>query len=111
VSDRLARGQGMLGGMLKDDPDAGLGQTAADFRVAMANLRVVTDRLKAGEGTVGALLSDPTVYENLVQFLEGARRSFLLRSLIRSTIQPGSQPAGADQKGATAAPPAGSEKE
>jgi phospholipid/cholesterol/gamma-HCH transport system substrate-binding protein len=106
VSDRLARGQGMLGGMLKDDPDAGLGQTAADFRVAMANLRVVTDRLKAGEGTVGALLSDPTVYENLVQFLEGARRSFLLRSLIRSTIQSG----GEDGKGAAAAPPPGSEK-
>ena len=110
VSDRLARGQGMLGGMLKDDPDAGLGQTAADFRVAMANLRVVTDRLKAGEGTVGALLSDPTVYENLVQFLEGARRSFLLRSLIRSTIQPSGQPAGADQKGAAATPSSGSEK-
>lgn len=105
VSDRLARGQGMLGGMLKDDPDAGLGQTAADFRVAMANLRVVTDRLKAGEGTVGALLSDPTVYENLVQFLEGARRSFLLRSLIRSTIQ-----SGEDGKGAAAAPPPGGEK-
>ena len=112
VSDRLARGQGMLGGMLKDDPDAGLGQTAADFRVAMANLRVVTDRLKAGEGTVGALLSDPTVYENLVQFLEGARRSFLLRSLIRSTIKPtgAGQSGGEDGKGATAAPPAGSEK-
>jgi hypothetical protein len=110
VSDRLARGQGMLGGLLKDEGDAGLGQTAADFRVAMANLRVVTDRLKAGEGTVGALLSDPTVYENLVQFLEGARRSFLLRSLIRSTIQPSGQPAGAGQKGADAAPPSGSEK-
>jgi phospholipid/cholesterol/gamma-HCH transport system substrate-binding protein len=110
VSDRLARGQGMLGGLLKDEGDAGLGQTAADFRVAMANLRVVTDRLKAGEGTVGALLSDPTVYENLVQFLEGARRSVLLRSLIRSTIQPSGQPAGAGQKGADAAPPSGSEK-
>jgi len=116
VSDRLARGQGMLGGMLKDDPDAGLGQTAADFRVAMANLRVVTDRLKAGEGTVGALLSDPTVYENLVQFLEGARRSFLLRSLIRSTIQPagavqpGGQPGGTDGKGAAATPSSGGEK-
>jgi phospholipid/cholesterol/gamma-HCH transport system substrate-binding protein len=106
VSDRLARGQGMLGGLLKDDGDAGLGQTAADFRVAMANLRVVTDRLKAGEGTVGALLSDPTVYENLVQFLEGARRSFLLRSLIRSTIQPG----GPDGKGAAATPSSGGEK-
>ncbi|HLF50088.1 MAG TPA: MlaD family protein, partial [Methylomirabilota bacterium] len=85
VSEKLAHGQGLLGELLKGD-DASLGQTATDFRVAMANLKAVTDRLKAGEGTVGALLEDPTVYENLVEFLEGARRSFLLRSLIRSTI-------------------------
>ena len=106
VSEKLAHGQGLLGGLLKDDGDATLGQAAADFRVAMANLRVVTDRLKTGEGTMGALLADPTVYENLVQFLEGARRSFLLRSLIRSTIPPG----GADEKSKAAAPAAGSEK-
>ena len=37
----------------------------------MANLRAVSERLKAGEGTIGALLEDPTVYENLVQFLDG----------------------------------------
>jgi phospholipid/cholesterol/gamma-HCH transport system substrate-binding protein len=106
VSEKLARGQGLLGGLLKDDGDATLGQAAADFRVAMANLRVVTDRLKAGEGTMGALLSDPTVYENLVQFLEGARRSFLLRSLIRSTIPAG----GVDEKGKVATPVPGGEK-
>jgi len=106
VSEKLAHGQGLLGGLLKDDGDATLGQAAADFRVAMANLRVVTDRLKTGEGTMGALLADPTVYENLVQFLEGARRSFLLRSLIRSTIPPG----GPDEKSKAAAPAAGSEK-
>ncbi len=63
-----------------------MGEAAADFRVAMSNLRVITDRLKAGEGTVGGLLEDPTVYENLAAFLEGAQRSFLLRSLIRSSI-------------------------
>ena len=73
------------------------GEATADFRAAMANLRVVTDRLKAGEGTVGALMEDPTVYENLVQFLEGARRSFLLRTLIRSTIDAG----GAGSSGAS----------
>jgi phospholipid/cholesterol/gamma-HCH transport system substrate-binding protein len=106
VSEKLARGQGLLGGLLKDDGDATLGQAAADFRVAMANLRVVTDRLKAGEGTMGALFSDPTVYENLVQFLEGARRSFLLRSLIRSTIPAG----GVDEKGKVATPVPGGEK-
>jgi phospholipid/cholesterol/gamma-HCH transport system substrate-binding protein len=106
VSEKLAQGQGMLGGLLKDDGDNSFGQAAADFRVAMANLRVVSDRLKAGEGTMGALFADPTVYENLVQFLEGARRSFLLRSLIRSTIQSGDS----GEKGASAGPAPGSGK-
>ncbi len=86
VSERLAHGEGILGGLLQEQRDGSLEQATADFSVAMANLRAVTDRLKAGQGTLGALIEDPTVYENLVRFLEGARRSFLLRSLIRSTI-------------------------
>jgi phospholipid/cholesterol/gamma-HCH transport system substrate-binding protein len=92
VSERVAQGQGLLGQLTRDGSDGtagALGDATADFRVAMANLRQVTDRLRAGEGTMGGLLEDPTVYENLVQFLEGARRSFLLRSLIRSTIESG----------------------
>jgi phospholipid/cholesterol/gamma-HCH transport system substrate-binding protein len=92
VSERLAQGQGLLGQLTRDGSDGtagALGDATADFRVAMANLRQVTDRLRAGEGTMGGLLEDPTVYENLVQFLEGARRSFLLRTLIRSTIDSG----------------------
>jgi phospholipid/cholesterol/gamma-HCH transport system substrate-binding protein len=92
VSERVAQGQGLLGQLTRDGQDGALGSlgdATADFRAAMANLRVVTDRLRQGEGTVGALLEDPTVYENLVQFLEGARRSFLLRTLIRSTIDAG----------------------
>ena len=93
VSERVAQGQGLLGQLTRDGGTDGalgsLGDATADFRAAMANLRAVTDRLKQGEGTVGALLEDPTVYENLVQFLEGSRRSFLLRTLIRSTIDAG----------------------
>ncbi len=92
VSERVAQGQGLLGQLTRDGSDGtagALGDATADFRAAMANLRQVTERLRAGEGTMGGLLEDPTVYENLVQFLEGARRSFLLRSLIRSTIDSG----------------------
>lgn len=89
LSERLARGQGLLAGLLREEGDGPLEQAAADFRAAMANLRSISDRLKAGEGTVGGLLEDPTVYENLAAFLEGAQRSFLLRALIRSTIQSG----------------------
>ena len=50
----------------------------------------------SSDGTLGALIDDPTVYENLAQFLEGARRSYLLRSLIRSTISGGAAGAGPD---------------
>ena len=92
VSERVAQGQGLLGQLTRDGSDGALGplgDATGDFRAAMANLRAVTERLKAGEGTMGGLLEDPTVYENLVQFLEGARRSFLLRALIRSTIDSG----------------------
>jgi len=106
VSERVAQGQGLLGQLTRDGTDGqagSLGDATADFRAAMANLRVVTERLKTGEGTVGALLEDPTVYENLVQFLEGARRSFLLRTLIRSTIKSGSVD-GASGAGASAGP-------
>jgi phospholipid/cholesterol/gamma-HCH transport system substrate-binding protein len=89
VSEKLARGEGLLGGMLQGEGGDSMGQAGADFRAAIANLRAVSEKLKSGEGTVGALIEDPTVYENLVTFLEGAQRSFLLRSLVRSTIQTG----------------------
>jgi phospholipid/cholesterol/gamma-HCH transport system substrate-binding protein len=88
VSEKLARGEGLLGGLLQDG-DGNTGQAGADFRAALANLRAVSEKIKAGEGTVGALIEDPTVYENLVTFLEGAQRSLLLRSLVRSTIRTG----------------------
>jgi phospholipid/cholesterol/gamma-HCH transport system substrate-binding protein len=89
VSERLAKGRGLLGSLVTEESDGALGQAAADFRVAMANLRVVTDKIRAGEGTLGGLIEDPTVYENLAAFLEGAQRSFLLRSLMRSTVGSG----------------------
>ena len=49
----------------------------------MANLKEITEKVKDGEGTVGALIADPTVYERLVNILDGAQRSFLLRGMLR----------------------------
>jgi phospholipid/cholesterol/gamma-HCH transport system substrate-binding protein len=85
ISDRLAGGRGTLGSLLKDQPgDAGLGQASQDFQTTMANFRAISERINTGEGTVGALIADPTVYERLVTILDGAQRSFLLRTMIRS---------------------------
>ncbi|MCI0370991.1 MAG: hypothetical protein L0214_06325, partial [candidate division NC10 bacterium] len=67
----------------------GVGTLLTDLKGAAASLRTVTSRLERGEGTLGALLDDPTVYEDLSRLLRGAERSTLLRSLIRSTIDAG----------------------
>ena len=50
----------------------------------MANLKAISEKINTGEGTVGALIADPTVYERLVTILDGAQRSFLLRGMLRS---------------------------
>ncbi len=83
VSDRVAGGRGILGSLVRDGDD-GLGQASQDLRIALANLRSITEKNNEGEGTLGALVVDPTVYDRLVALLDGASRSFLLRSLIRS---------------------------
>jgi phospholipid/cholesterol/gamma-HCH transport system substrate-binding protein len=121
VTGRIARGEGMLGALtqpggeasLKQVTDAlaqlgklaeGLGENAnlgealADLRQAMADLRTITGRIESGEGTLGGLIQDPTVYENLAAFLEGAQRSLLLRALIRAAIGKGTPPPAASPK-------------
>ncbi len=54
-----------------------------DLQATLANLRAITDKINEGEGTLGALIVDPTLYERLSSILDGASRSFLLRSMIR----------------------------
>jgi phospholipid/cholesterol/gamma-HCH transport system substrate-binding protein len=115
VSGRVARGEGLIGGLTQPGTegaakqlaegmagvgrladslagDARLGEALADLRAAMANLREITAKIEAGEGTIGGFVQDPTVYENLAAFLEGAQRSALLRALIRAAIGRGGSP-------------------
>ena len=85
VSDRVAGGRGTLGSLVADSGDQSeLQLTLHDLRAAVANLRAISEKINTGEGTVGALIVDPTIYERLVAILDGAQRSFLLRSMIRS---------------------------
>jgi phospholipid/cholesterol/gamma-HCH transport system substrate-binding protein len=62
---------------------------AQNMRAVAADLQIITAQLRRGEGTIGGLLQDPTIYEDLSALLRGANRSFLLRGLIRSTVQEG----------------------
>ena len=95
--DELARsvreGQGLVPALLFDPERVkvldDLQAAAAGLRALTGDLEAVVARLRRGEGTLGALLEDPTVYEDLSALLRGANRSLLLRSLIRSTREDG----------------------
>ncbi|MEK7385318.1 MAG: hypothetical protein AABZ83_02655, partial [candidate division NC10 bacterium] len=93
ISDRVAGGRGALGSLVADSADdGGLGSAIQDLKSAVANLKAISGKINEGEGTIGALVADPTIYERLVAILEGAQRSFLLRSLIRSLGEKPTEP-------------------
>jgi phospholipid/cholesterol/gamma-HCH transport system substrate-binding protein len=64
---------------------------AQNMRAVAADLQTITARLRQGEGTIGGLLEDPTVYEDLSALLRGANRSLLLKGLIHSTVEEGAR--------------------
>lgn len=86
-------GQGLIPSLLFDPAGRktleDLQAAAAGARAAASDLQAILAKLRQGDGTLGALLEDPTLYEDLSALLRGANRSTLLRSLIRSTRDEG----------------------
>ncbi len=52
-----------------------------------ADLREIVANMKAGRGTVGALLVDPTVYEDVKSLVGNVERNQVLRALVRYSIK------------------------
>jgi len=49
---------------------------------AATRLNSVLEKIDDGDGSIGLLVNDPTVYDDLKLLLNGAQRSLVLRSLI-----------------------------
>jgi phospholipid/cholesterol/gamma-HCH transport system substrate-binding protein len=58
----------------------------ANLDHASGDLAQMASYMKSGQGTMGSLIMDPTVYEQLVQVLGGVGRSRVLRALVRYAI-------------------------
>ncbi|HVP62580.1 MAG TPA: MlaD family protein [Myxococcaceae bacterium] len=50
------------------------------------DLRVITGKIRAGEGTLGALVVDPSVYDDLRAVLGNVKRNKVLQELVRITV-------------------------
>jgi len=66
-----------------------LDKVMKDVAETSHSLKEIVQRVERGEGTLGALINDPSVYEDLRVILGGAKRSKTIRSFIRYTIKKG----------------------
>ncbi len=83
VEDIKAK-KGLVNTLVYDEGEKNL---LVNLTEASANLREVTRMMRDGEGTVGALLTDPTVYEDLQTLLGRAERNKILKEYVRRTIR------------------------
>jgi len=58
---------------------------------AGARLNSILTKVDDGEGSLGLLLNDPTLYEDLKVLVGGAQRSAVVRSLIRLAVDSGNE--------------------
>ena len=78
----------------RENPDSALhqlvygdaGEMFEELRGASVDLKKITAKIAAGEGTLGALINDPTVYEDLRTIVGNVKRSWILRTLVRAAI-------------------------
>ena len=59
---------------------------SADIKMMAADLRQLVADAKTGKGTVGRLLTDPSVYEDLKVLLGNVRRNDAVRAIVRYAI-------------------------
>ncbi len=77
---QVAEGDGILHALIYESPDdQDLVMQAVE---AGARLNSILARVDRGEGTLGLMLNDPTLYEDLKLLVGGAQRSVVVRSLI-----------------------------
>jgi phospholipid/cholesterol/gamma-HCH transport system substrate-binding protein len=62
-------------------------QTMANLNAMSSDLKSIVADMRAGKGTLGALLVDPSVYEDLKVVLGNVERNKALRALVRYSIR------------------------
>ena len=69
----------------------------------MENLRSATEKLDRGDGTAGALINDPQVYQDLENVVRGVRSSKVVSWFIRNRRKKGEKVAAREAEEAAAA--------
>jgi phospholipid/cholesterol/gamma-HCH transport system substrate-binding protein len=67
------------------------GTSGAKLNQTMTSLSSIIRKIDSGEGTLGALVNDPTVYEDIKTIMGGAKRSSVLKYFMHSFMESGKE--------------------
>jgi phospholipid/cholesterol/gamma-HCH transport system substrate-binding protein len=81
----IREGNGLARGLLYGGP--GQEKMGENLTAMSSDLRQIVANVKAGKGTVGALLVDPSIYEDMKAVLGNVQRNDVLRALVRYSIK------------------------
>lgn len=80
----VREGDGALHDMLYEEEGK---QLLANLTATSENLRQITDDVRSGRGTIGALIADPSIYEDVKRLVGDLQRNEVLRALVRYSIR------------------------
>lgn len=86
LAEKIKTGDGLLHTAIYNKAPGGLDDVVAKLNETADNLKKASQALSEGSGTIGALLVDSKLYDNLVEVTDGAKRSVILRQAIRSSL-------------------------
>lgn len=84
ISGQVRGGKGLLHAILYDPAGGELVNNLASAAKSADN---IVKKVERGEGTLGGIINDPTVYDDLKVILGGAKESTIIKGLIRYTIK------------------------
>ncbi len=84
VMREVAEGEGILHTLIYERPrDQDMVNQVVQ---AGTRLNSILGKIDAGDGTLGLLVNDPSLYEDLTTLLGGAQRSLVIRSMVRMAV-------------------------
>ncbi len=83
--EQIRKGNGLVHALVYGDTDSQ--HLMTNMNAMSDDLRSIVSGVKSGKGTLGALLVDPSVYDDLKALLGNTERNQVLRSLVRYSIK------------------------
>jgi phospholipid/cholesterol/gamma-HCH transport system substrate-binding protein len=81
----IREGKGLARAFMYGDGDSQ--QAVAQVTQILTDIHAIVANVREGKGTLGALLTDPSVYEDLKVLLGNVERNKSLRALVRYSIE------------------------